>query len=71
MVLSSEGFVANITCIGPLVCVGPLVDEEIVGLGEMPATELANKFLFSLGWEPAPGGFSFRGQLAQLGDGSP
>lgn len=69
MVLSSESLVANITGIGPLVCVGPLVDEEVVGLGEMPAAELANKFLFSLGWEPAPGGFSVRGQLAQLGDG--
>lgn len=71
MVLSSEGLVANITGIGPLVCVGPLVDEEVVGLGEMSAAELANKFLFSLGREPAPGRLSVRGQLAQLGDGSP
>ncbi len=71
MVLSSEGLVTNITGIGPLVCVGPLVDEEVVGLGEMPAAEFANKFLFSLGWEPAPGGFSVRGQLVQVGDGSP
>lgn len=71
MVLSSEGLMANITGVRPLVCVGPLVDEEVVGLGEMPAAELANKFLFSLGWEPAPRRFSVRGQLAQLSDGSP
>lgn len=71
MVLSSEGLVTNVTGIRPLVCVGPLVDEEIIWLGEMPAAELANKFLFSLGGEPAPGGFSVRRQLAQLGDGSP
>lgn len=71
MVLSSEGFVANVTGVRPLVRVGPLVDEQVVGFGEMPAAELANKFLFSFGREPAPGGFSFRGQLAQLGDGSP
>lgn len=69
VVLPSEGFVADVTGIGPLVCVGPLVDEEVVGLGEMPAAELANKFLFGFGWEPAPCGFSVRGQFAQLGDG--
>lgn len=69
MVLSSESLVANITGVGPLVCVGPLVDEEVVGLCEMSAAELANKFLFSLGWEPAPSRFSVRGQLAQLGNG--
>lgn len=71
MVLPSKSLVTNITGVGPFVCVGPLVDQEVVGLGEMPAAELANKFLFSLGWEPAPGGLSVRGQLAQLGDGSP
>lgn len=69
VVLSSESLVANITVIGPLVCVGPLVDKEVVGLGEMPAAELANKFLFSFGREPAPCGFSVWGQLAELGDG--
>lgn len=71
MVLSPESLVTNIACVWPLVRVGPLMDEEIVGLGEMPATELANKLLFSLGRKSAPGGFSVGGQLAQLGDGSP
>lgn len=70
MVLSSEGLLANITGIRPLIRVGPLMNEEVVGFGEMPATEFANKFLFSLGWESAAGGFSVRGQLAELGDGS-
>lgn len=69
VVLSSEGFVADVAGVGSLVCVGPLVDEEVVGLCEMPAAKLANKFLFGLGREPSPGGLSVRGQLAQLGDG--
>ena len=69
VVLPSEGLVADVAGVGPLVCVGPLVDEEVVGLGEMPAAELANKFLFGFGREPAPRGFSVRGQLAQLGNG--
>lgn len=71
MVLSPESLVTNITRVWPLVRVGPLMDEQIVGLGEMPATELANKLLFSLGRKSAPGGFSVGGQLAQLGDGPP
>lgn len=71
MVLSPESLVTNIAGVGPLVCVGPLMDEQVVGLGEMSATELANKLLFSLGRKSAPGGFSVRGQLAQLGDGPP
>lgn len=71
VILSSESLVANITGVRSLVRVGPLVDKEVVGLGEMPPAKLANKFLFSLGWEPASGGLSVRGQLAQLGDGSP
>lgn len=71
MVLSSEGLVADVAGVRPLVCVGPLVDEQVVGLGEMPAAELANKFLFGLGREPAPGGLPVRGQLAQLGDAPP
>lgn len=71
MILSSKGLVAYITGIRPLVCVRPLVDEKVVGLGEMPATELANKFLFSLGREPPSGGLSVRGQLAQLRDRAP
>lgn len=62
---------ANVTGVRPLVRVGPLVDEQVVGLGEVPAAELANKFLFGFGREPAPGGFSLRGQLAQLGDRPP
>lgn len=66
MVLPSERLVANVTGVRPLVRVGPLVDEQVVGLCEMPAAELANKFLFSLGREPAPSGLPVRGQLAQL-----
>lgn len=71
VVLSSEGLVANVTGVRPLVCVGPLVNQEVVRLGEMSAAELANKFLFRLGREPAPGRLPVRGQLAQLGDAAP
>lgn len=66
VVLPSERLVANVTRVRPLVRVGSLVDEEVVGLCEMPAAELANKFLFGLGREPAPRGLPIRGQLAQL-----
>lgn len=71
VVLSPEGLVADVTGVRPLVRVGSLVDEQVVRLGEMPPAELANKFLFSLGREPAPCGLSVRGQLAQLRDRAP
>lgn len=45
MVLAPEGFSTDVAGEGSLVCVCPLVDEEVVGLGEMATTELTDVFL--------------------------
>lgn len=48
MVLSSEGFPANVAGIRSLICVCPLVDEQVVGLGELAVAVLADElFLWS------------------------
>lgn len=39
----------DVAGVGPLIRVGPLVDEEVVGLGEVSAAELADELLFRLG----------------------
>lgn len=54
MVLSSEGFVADITRVGPLVGVGALVDEQIVRLRELAVAELADELF--LGARGSAGG---------------
>ncbi len=46
MVLPAEGFVANVTRVGPLVRVRSLVDQQVIGLGEASLAELADKVLF-------------------------
>ena len=43
MVLSSEGLAADITRVGALVRVGSLVDQQIIGLGEMATTVFTYK----------------------------
>ena len=43
MVLSPESFAADITREGPLISVGPLVDHNIVRLGELSVTKLADE----------------------------
>lgn len=45
MVLASEGFSTDVTWEGSLVCVCPLVDQEVVGLGEMATTEFTDVLL--------------------------
>lgn len=45
MVLASEGFSTDVTGEGSLVCVCPLVDQEVVGLGEMATTEFTDVLL--------------------------
>lgn len=60
VVLPPESLVADVTGVRPLVRVGPLVDEEVVGLGEVPAAELADELLFRLGGQAAAGGLSVR-----------
>lgn len=53
VVLPSEGLVADITGIRPLICVRPLMDQKVVGLGKMAATELADKLFLGLGRQSA------------------
>lgn len=60
MVLPPEGLVADIAGVGPLVRVRALVDQQVVGLGEMPAAELAHKLLLGLGGQPAAGRLPLR-----------
>ena len=52
MVLSPESLAADITGEGPLISVGPLMDHDIVRLGELPVTKLADE---SLLWSRGPG----------------
>ena len=49
MVLSSEGFTADIAREGSLVCVSSLVDHDVVGLGELAVTKLADEPLLGSG----------------------
>lgn len=49
MVLSTERLVADITIEGPLVSVGALMDEQVVGLGELPVAILADEPLLRPG----------------------
>jgi len=58
VVLSSEGLVADITRVRPLICMRPLVDQKVVGFGKMSATELADKFLLGLGGQSASAGLA-------------
>lgn len=66
VVLPPEGLVADVARVGSLVRVGPLVDQEVVGFGEMSSTELTDKFLFGLGGQPAARWLSVRGDFAEL-----
>ena len=43
VVLSAEGLPTDITVVWPLISVGPLMDQEVVGLGELPAAVLADE----------------------------
>lgn len=43
MVLPAEGLSANITIEGSLIGVGPLVDEKVVGFGELSVAVLADE----------------------------
>ena len=49
MVLASEGFAAHITREGSFVGVGALVDHQVVGLGELTVTKLADEALLGAG----------------------
>lgn len=44
MVLTPERFVANITFVWSLIGVSSLMNEEVVGLGELAPTEATNEF---------------------------
>ena len=45
MILPTESLAANVAGVGPLVRVRSLVDEEVVALGELAVTELADELL--------------------------
>ena len=49
VVLSPKGLATHITGKWSLICVGPLMDEQVVGLGELPVAELANEPFLGLG----------------------
>lgn len=49
MVLAPEGLVADVALIGPLVGVCSLVNEEVVGFGELALTESAYEFYIGEG----------------------
>ena len=46
MVLPPEGLLADLAWVGPLVGVGALVDEQVVGLGELSTAVPADELLF-------------------------
>lgn len=49
MVLASESFATNITTVWPLVRMSPFMDQQVVRLGKLPITELADELLFGSG----------------------
>lgn len=49
VILTTESLAANVARVGPLIRVCPLVDEEIVGFGELTVAELADKLLLGSG----------------------
>lgn len=67
VVLSPEGLLTDVAGVRPLVRVRALVDQQIVGLGEVSPTKLANKFLFGFGRESPARGLPVRREFAQLG----
>ncbi len=48
VVLPSEGLATHITGKRPFICMSPLMDEQVVGLGELPVAELTDKPLLGL-----------------------
>lgn len=54
MILTTEGFSANIAGIRSLIGVGPFVNEQIVGFGELSIAKFADELFFgSLSRQPA------------------
>lgn len=56
VVLPAEGLAADVAGVGTLVGVRPLVDQEVIGLGELPVAELADELLLGPGLGLAGGG---------------
>jgi len=54
VVLSSEGFTTDVAREGPLVRVSSLVDHDVVGLGELSVTKLADEPLLGSGGSALP-----------------
>jgi len=53
VVLSPERFATYITAVRPLISVGSLVNQKIVGLGELSITELTDELLLLPAGRPA------------------
>lgn len=49
MILPSEGFVANVTRVRPFIGVGSFMNQKVIGLGEVSATEFADEFFLGFG----------------------
>lgn len=61
---------ADVAGVGPLVRVRPLMDEEVVGLSEVAATEFADELLLGFGRQASPRGLLFWGQLGHIQEGT-
>ena len=57
---------ADVTGVWPLVGVRALVNQQVVGLCEMAATELAHKLLLRLGWQAPSARLPLRGELGHV-----
>ncbi len=49
MVLTAESLAADVARVRPLIGVSSLVDEQVVGLGELAVAELADELLLGAG----------------------
>lgn len=67
VVLSPEGLVADVAGVGPLVGVCALVDQQVVGFGEVSPAEPADELLLALGRESAARRSALRAQSALSG----
>jgi len=48
MILSSEGFLANIAFVGPLISVGSFVDHQVVAFGKVTLAESKRRQIICL-----------------------
>lgn len=61
---------ADVAGVGPLVRVRALVDQQVVGLGEVSAAKLADELLLGLGGQPAAARLAVGRELGRLQQGA-